>query len=212
MSLPHPPLIDKGVILTVGVVSGSDRTAVVMPLITDDAGLIAATRCTDAVAAFIAGPLATFAGILASNAYVAFVQAEGMIDGEVPARIDFAPAEWPGGQASVAMPNNVAGLTVFYGDPADLPGDAREPVGKTFWPAVPVGEVTGDIISPALHTSYSGLATTLKGGFATFAAGGLWYRVASKGGSRAAGTEGVGCISTATRNYVATQRRRLTPH
>ncbi len=210
--LPHPPVIDKGVIATIGIQSGNDRTAIVLPLISDDAGLTPLTRCNDAVNSLNTSIASLVQACLAANANISFIQAEGMIDGDVPFRTDFSAATYPGTAGSVVMPNNVAGLIVFYGDPADLAPGERMPVGKNFMPGVPAAEVTGDIISNTLFLLYEALASALRSGFATQLGGGKWFRVAGKGDSRTAGTTGVGSSVAYTRNYVATQRRRLIPH
>ncbi len=212
MALPHPPLIDNGAIATIGIVSGPDRVAIVAPFIADDPGLTPTTRCVDLVAQIIANILTPLTTVMGTDAHVAFVQAEGMVDGEIPSRTDFAPGDYPGAGGSVVMPNNVSGLSVYYGNPADLAPGARMPVGKTFWPAVPSAEVTGDIISNVLFGNYGTIDTLYRTGFATFLGGGKWYRMAGKGNSRTAGTPAVSIISSAVRHYVATQRRRMTPH
>lgn len=206
---------NQGCILTVGVQSFNDRTACVMPFATDADNPIInrTTLCADLVTSFMAGPAALMQAGMSVDSYISYVQAEGMMDGAIPFRLDVAPGDLVGTRAGTTMPNNVAGLGVLYGEPDDIaPGDIMR-VAKTFFPGVSKSDVVNDLIADALKTAYFTFLEGIQEGFASEAVpASKWYRVLAKA-SQSSFSELLRRTAVALiRKYVATQRRRMTPH
>jgi hypothetical protein len=213
LAMPQPSKVGlDGVILTVGGFSGTDRAACVIPLFTDDVGLTRETRNQDAVTAFRTTVLSQFLACISGNSQVTYLQSEGMANGSIPAREDYASGAHPGTGASNALPSNVTSLVVFYEEPADVVPPHRMRVGKQFIWGVPQATVTGDIISVAQIVALQTFASSLLLGFPTNHAGGNWYRAVAHCFPRLETTPIKRCGSLAVRDYVATQRRRLIPH
>jgi len=209
---PAGMLNDYGVILTIGVVNYADRSAIVIPLGTDDTAILDSERCYDVVASFLAQVMSSFTPILGNTAYVSFLQAEGMIDGMTPYREDYAAATYDGTGGSPALPSNVTGLIAYYEDPDDSPTGERVRVGKNFIPAVPSSLISGDIIDPTLVAAYLTFGDLLQEGFDSTAGSGYkYYRVLATPTDRTAGSPLIRTINARPRGYVCTQRRRLTP-
>jgi hypothetical protein len=102
---------------------------------------------------------------------------------------------------------------VYYGEPADYSAGHRTVTARTFVPGVPRADVTGDLISGALFTAYQAFQGGLIGGFPDPGfAGGAYWRVMAAPKPRTPGQILARVNSGIVRNYVATQRRRLTPH
>lgn len=203
---------DKGVILTVGILAGADRTAVVMPLATDDGGLDPTTICEDAVEAFVSTCVPQLLACISIDAQVTSVSAEGMMDGTVPFRVDFAPGTAVGTRDNPLMPANVSSLGTFYGDPADIGPGLRMRASHIFIPGLSMADVTVDKIVSTLESAIEAFITTLLNGFTTNLGGGKWYRVLAKSASTSIVQGLKRLISAIARLYVATQRRRLLPH
>src|SRR6185369_5785530 len=87
---------NMGVICTIGVMSKNDRTAIVFPMATDSSNLDRASLCDDALETLqsIAAPL--LQAVMSVDAHVTHIQVEGMMDGSVPARQDYAAGLYPG--------------------------------------------------------------------------------------------------------------------
>ena len=114
MGFPQPVINnDAGVIVTIGLVVNADRVACVFPL-ANDAGLPPETLCSDAVVSFNTSCRTSFLAGMSSDAHIAYAQGEGMVDGKIPYREDYAAGAHPGAIATHAMPNNVTGLGIYY--------------------------------------------------------------------------------------------------
>lgn len=202
---------DNGVVLTVGIVSNNQRSALVIPVFTDNVGLDLASVCNDAVISFQSGPLPLLRACLSSDAFVSHVAGESMIDGLTPSRIDFAPADFPGTGPAVCAPNQVAGMIFFYIDPIE--GIVtRTRVAKNSVPGLPSSWISNDTLIDAAVTALLDLATALQNGF--LSSGDVtkkWYRALRAPVPRTPGTHVKRVLAFGTRRYVVTQRRRLTP-
>lgn len=203
----------SGGIVTIGIRCNGDRAAIVLPIATDEVGMdkkeFTKILC-DSVDAHVVDVLAA---CLASNAYISFIAADGMMDGMVPHRIDYGADEHPGEEEGECETSQVAGLIVYYQDPQDVVGGSRMKVAKNFIPGIPDAWVTGDTVNPSLKTNLDALALVLTSGFVmTESPAGKWYRVMScpKPRNLEQNVHRVGVWMS--RGYTATQRRRLIPH
>lgn len=203
---------DKGVICTIGIdTQAGDRTACVFPFATDDGALDFNTLCTDCVLAIQTSILPPLLDCISQDSFVRYIQVEGMMDGMVPSRIDFAAGAFPGTRAHSSIASQVAALVAFYGDPADLGPGVPMRVGKMFLAGISINDVTNDIIQAGLKAALETLASALQSGFATDGGGGKWYRVLARTVVRNVATAVRRTIGGIVRDYVATQRRRLIP-
>lgn len=213
--MPQPVAInDNGVMLSVGLLSNGDRWEIVMPLCYDHAlGAIDAEHiCQDAVSSFFAGPFNDLLACLSADTQITFLSAEGMTDGRVPQRVDFAIGANAGSRPAGAMPSNVTALITYYEEPADVAPNTRMRTGKTFLSGIAQSDVAGDHVITALVTLMTTFGADMLLGYAsTLVPATKWYRYLSSPLARAAGTnvKRVGVVSA--RAYVATQRRRLIP-
>lgn len=203
----------NGVVLTVGIRANGDRCAIVIPLATDSPSLDAKSLCYQAVQDFDGLVADILCGALSENAYISFLQAEGMDDGKIPFRMDYSPTDQPGTEDGPCETSQVAGLIVFYADPEDVPGGGRMRVAKNFIPGVPDADIVGDAVSSNLGTALDAIAVVLAEGYVVGSGStAKWYRVIAAPPS---GSSGVGLIRVGvwvTRGYTGTQRRRLIPH
>jgi len=209
-----------GFMSTIGIVVNNDRCAIVSPMAyegtaTDENALAASLN--DAI---VAGILPQLLPLLSSDAYVSYVQAEGMWHLHVPDRVDFAPTDQPGTGSSGAMPSTVGGLLYFIMDARDA-GFTRKKIaqGKNFIPGIPRSEVTGDKIS----TTWQNLGTAFtnqmqKGINAAVVEPSLkWWRMLAKPTSPpfpdpvTEATAISRVFANGSRGYVVTQRRRVIP-
>jgi hypothetical protein len=202
-----------GAVVTIGIRSSGDRCEIVLPMATDKVSLTAKDLCLDVCSALDVSTLDLLAACLSEDAYISFVQAVGMDDGFVPARLDMAPTDYPGTGTPDCETSQVAGLIVYYAEPADLAPDQRMPVGKNFIPGIPDDDLTGDAISSGLQTNLEAFADELCNGFEAVGGGSYkWYRVMA---TPPKGSEGVDLMRVGVfyaRGYSGTQRRRLIPH
>jgi hypothetical protein len=203
-----------GVILSIGLVSKGDRMEMVMPLITDGTVVTANNLCSDAVQSVQNNLVPTIQPCLTDSTYISFIAAEGMENGKIPYRLDYASGVLPGTISAIdPLPNNVAVLLAFYADPALLPLGARMRVGKTFIPAVPESLWTGDRISAPGLVLYDALAQMMLVGFASvLTPAKKWYRCTSAPQRGAGVSLCLRAVSAIARIYTGTQRRRLLPH
>lgn len=203
----------QGVILTVGIRTSGDRCAIVIPIVTDNVALDAKTLCQNAADSADSELIAILQPCLSEDAYISFVQTVGMVDGKIPARIDYGPTEFPGTGAATCETSQVAGLIGFYADPADLPAGSRMRFSKNFIPGIPDPDITGDTISSGLQTYLEALAEGLAEGFtAATAPTKKWYRVMATPSDHAAPHDCMRVGVYLARFYSGTQRRRLVPH
>lgn len=215
---PSGMMNDNGAVLTVGIQTSGEQTAIVLPIATETV-MDPGDLCTRAVQDFVTGVLPALLDCLSSDAYVRFIQAEGMVDGKVPSRLDFTASDHPGTGAANTAPPQVAALIACYEDPADATPGARMRVGKTFLPGISTAMITeGNINGPEI-TLLLILTGELLGGWTnSVSGGGHWYRVLATPftpGPPRTRPGGVGlkrCLTIVPRGYTATQRRRLLPH
>lgn len=210
----------KGMMVTIGVVINGDRTAIVMPMAYQGTPTDPNDVGQSAVDAVSSEVLPLLVPLISSDGYVSFVQAEGMLVGDIPARTNYAPTDWPGTGTAGAMPSQTAGLVVFYEDARDISVDAKKvSIGKAFIPGIPRDEVGGDTVSGAWQTKALTFALKLQNGFnsSTIETILQWYRVAGKPVSDPAlpppdaSTKLNRIFACAGRGYVVTQRRRTIP-
>lgn len=212
-------LNQQGVILTIGMLCNYERLAIVEPYGIDLADVDRNTMCADLVSSWIDAVKTQFLACLSEDAAITFIQAEGMTDGAVPYREDYSPADNPGTYAETAEPTGITGLIVYYEDPADVEAGKKMRVGKTFMPAVPVGQVSLQNISSTLQGKYATYAGLVRDGIDSDEHGGnKWYRVLSVPYELVDGhrvrTPGMSIprvVTPVVRGYVATQRRRMVP-
>lgn len=210
--MPQPDL-DKtiGQILTVEVICNGDRSAIVIPISTDDPGLNAVSLSGDAVVAFENHLVPVLQAVMTSDASIIGVSAEGMTPGGIPYRRSYIPATYPGLVAPPCMPSNVCGLITFYADPTDLSAGQRMREGKAFITGIPTADVSGDEIENPTYSRLQTFGAALVSGWATQAGGGHWYRVISKKTQTLFPDRLINVQYAITRNRVATQKRRLQP-
>ncbi len=202
-----------GCILTVGVVSEGDRMAMVMPFVCPSVVLNAIDRANDLVASFIASQIAGLTAQMAETSYISFLNAEGMTDGTVPFRHDFAPTAHNGAVTGSAVSSQTAPLISFYEDPADVVPGKRIGVAKTFFCGFPVSGATGDNLEGANAGAILTVFETYVNGFASLGdAGTNWYRVLSAPKPRTPGTNCKRIVLTVVRGRFGTQRRRMFPY
>lgn len=214
--MPQPNTLElvDGVIVSIGIVCNNDRQEIVFPMSNTDAGLDAANRCNDAVMTVVGTIVPAIQNIMSADAYVSFVQAEGLRPGCIPARLDYIPATFPGNRAAGPAPSNVAALLAFYADPDDLNLGQRTRVAKTFIPGIAAGDLVGDKVVGAVLGLMITMANFMLGGMGTQLGGGNWYRICGTSG-RVPPMDPLKCVrlrDAFARDYVATQRRRLLPH
>jgi len=203
---------DNGVVLTVGIVSNSDRCCIVLPIATDNTSLDDVTRCKDAVTSF-AAIIAQLQACISSDAYISFIQGEGMTDGMIPNRQDFTITTYLGTRDAPAAPSQVAALIIFYRDPAHALTGERMKIGKNFIPGLAQNDLSGDHVVAGLGANLQTFADTLQNGFNSSGGGGSqkWYRYLNTPVPRTTGTHLKAVTGQTQRGYVATQRRRLVP-
>lgn len=203
----------KGVILTIGIDASGNRTELTVPLFTGSDGLTPATFCEDAVSSFNGIGLANLTVLLSSESFVSFVAAEGAIDGFVPFRIDFVDTDWPGSDATPALPSTTGILCVWYALTADLPPGTRMRSGKNTIPGVSRVNWEGSGFSDAFKAAVLVFVDQLGEGFAsTENPSESWYRPCSFGGTRVPGSAVIRAVTGEVRGYVGTERRRQLPH
>src|SRR6185369_3439051 len=109
------------------------------------------------------------------------IQVEGMMDGSVPARQDYAAGLYPGTRTGTTIANNVCGLGALYCDPTDTPAGDVMPVAKTFFPGLSTSDVTNDLVATAVRTAIEAFLQALQEGMVSAGSGdGKWWRVLKK--------------------------------
>lgn len=202
---------DAGCILVVGGQCNGERWAIVQPVASDAAGLNGVNRCRDAVDSWNAAPQIDFLNICSSDLSITFIQAEGMVPGSVPYRIDFALNTVIGTRAAGALPMNVAGLLSYYEDPSQVPVGEKIRVAKTFIPGLADGDVVGNTVGVGATAPMEQYGNSMQNGYQSlFDVTKKWYRVISASTNPAFILLNI--VQHNARDYLATQRRRLTPH
>lgn len=205
--------IDKGMILSIGIIANADRMQIVMPMLSDAstifaAGIQASDLCKTAETLLI--PL--LQACMSSDASITFLSAEGMADGIIPARFDYGIATYPGTLDAGALPDNVGGMMVWYEDPRDAIADARARSCRNTVPGVPKSEYIGGAVSNVVQAALLAAATALQNGLESYTdAPQCWYRALSRLPRDSSATI-LRTWNATARGYVGTQRRRLVPH
>lgn len=214
--MAQPELVaDRGVVATIGIMTSYDRTAIVIPMASENESLGDSDLCKSAGLAVENGLLAYILDCIATTAYVRYIQCEAMMNGKVPYRRGFGSTDFPGTRTADALPSNVAALALFYSfKEQDDPPTKRTRVGKTFLPGISATDVQGDVITSALVGLIQAFADTMVQGFSD---GGnpasIWYRALSVPRPRPTDPQAqLGRIaSQGVGPTVVTQRRRLLP-
>jgi len=209
---------DNGVVLTIGIQSSGEQSCIVLPIATETA-MNADEVCSAAMTDFMTAQMALLCGIISTDAYVRFIQSEGMIDGTIPARLDFTSSDQPGTLGGGTVPNQVGGLMIFYSNPDDIEDAHRIRVGKNFVPGISITHVNNGLLDGTVVTALVALATSLQSGYTNTHGGGKWWRVCAvpydtdtDPPTRPPGLEIVRTSVATARGYTGTQRRRLLPH
>lgn len=210
----------QGFMATIGIVVNNDRCAIVIPMCyqgTPDNDNDVGQSCVDAVVGNYLQPLTQQ---FSSDAYVSFVQAEGMLVGQIPQRTSFAPTDWPGGESPGPLPSGTCGLIVFYQEAADVDEDTKKiPIGKSFIPGIARDQVVGDAMVAGWVSGAMDLCEIMQNVVTapTIEPSLNWYRVAGKPKADPllpppdASTKVNRIYAYAARGYVCTQRRRMIP-
>jgi len=211
-SIEQPSILNNnGAIVTIGIRVNTDRCAIVMPFVTDDVVLDELTFCNDLVITAQTHILTSLTAVMSVQSYVSFIAAEGMIDGRIPYRVDYAPTDHPGLLTGPPVPSQVSGLVIWYEDPRDVVAGHKLRVAKNFIPGLPSANVTGNIIDSALVDTLQALADNSQNGYETNAGSGKWYRCLAAPRPRTPGTSCKRTTGQLGRDVVYTQKRRLIP-
>lgn len=201
-----------GAILTIGGICNGERVANVEPYIFDGATFDLVGACNDLLTSWQTAGRGAWLDAISEDYRLAFISAEGMIDGRIPSRVDFGPSEYPGAIAEPALPTSVAGLVAYYQDPADVAAGSRIRVAKTFFPGLPDSLVTGQTVDAGQGLKYYTYGTAVTEGITSAGTPSQkWWRVLSAPKPRTAGQTVQRIASVEQRLYVATQKRRLVP-
>lgn len=178
--MPQPLMTsEKGVLVTVGIVSGSNRAALVIPLATTAEVATGNDICQLAVEAVEESTFMThLLACLSEDSYVAFIQAHGQDNAKIPYRTDFSADTLPGTGAAGVMPTSVGILITFYAEPGDLAENDRLRHSRMIIPGIPSAFMTAGMLSTAGQAAGLLVAQDLVGGFVkTGDAAPVWYRV-----------------------------------
>ncbi len=203
---------DKGVILSIGFVGNAEAFELVMPIVTESSTMDASNLCSDAIASFQGVPITQLQDIISSDVYISFVQAEGMVNGMIPARDSFDPTVFPGTRGVAPIPTSACALGVIYEEPDDAAIGAKIGIGKSFFSGISKTDVSGNTITPTLVANILTFMTALQTGFTSILdPGSNWYRCLNVPKPRAPGTNIVRTLVAEARGNIYTQKRRLVP-
>lgn len=203
---------DTGAILTIGCLCNGERLSIVEPYGLDDASADLSTFVKDLIDSWVAANMVNFLACCSQDLAIVFLSGEGMRDGRIPYRTDYAVTAHKGTISSAALPTSVCGLISYYCDPADVVPGHRLGVAKTFFPGLPDAAVTGQAVSSAQQLLYGNYASVVIGSFASVAfSGSNWWRMLSAPKPRSVSTQIPRIEVKVARGYVATQKRRLVP-
>ena len=116
---------DAGVILSIGMVGGANRMEMVVPLFINTLLDDKDAMCEDAVNSFVNAVIGDLQDCMSSDAYISYLAAEGMRDGLIPFRADYASTTYAGSGDAGLIPPTVACLATFYAASTDLPSGGR---------------------------------------------------------------------------------------
>lgn len=204
-------LSSSGVNITIGIMTKRDRTAIVLPCGTDNGAITDLILSEDAGQACAASILPLIAPCLAENCWITHISCEPMMNGKLPWRALYGPADFPGTVSGDACPSQVSALLAFYGDPAANPG-IEVPIGKTNIAGIGEAEVAEDIITSTLYNNLKDLLDLLCLGWPSVSAPSAnWYRYVADPQDRTSAQNLMKVGAGVVREYVSTQRRRLIP-
>lgn len=185
---------DHGVILTVDIVSEGSFGQIVIPIATaqDSEPAHKERMCFNAVKAFQASAQTALAACLSERCAIIGIQAEGMVNGNIPYRENYAAADYVLGIRGVGEdvePSSVGVVIDWYFDPADFDPPTDVPYsGKTHVAHNTIFGITeidtgGNVITDTLKDLVETFADELLNGNVTYndtSGGGdnlVWYRV-----------------------------------
>lgn len=200
---------NDGLVASIGFVSNGDRWEIVIPFATDTAtNPVTAGHNLAAALESIGIPL--LLPIFSSDTSLVFIQVESMVHGRhIPDRFDYSLGTHVGSRASTCMPTSNAGLADYYVDPTQQLAGQRVRIAKNFFAGIAQSDVTGDIVASVVIAAIAAFCEALQNGTIVDTAGTKWYRVGAA--VRTAATTLANIVAIVVRDYIATQRRRLTP-
>lgn len=201
-----------GAVLTIGVNTNGNRAAIVLPVFTTDITLGKVNLCDDAVNSAVTTLVPLMVIVMVATDYISFVQADGMKDGYIPSRQDFAPGANPGLVTGQSLPSQTSVLLSMYEEPDDSIAGKRMRVAKTFMPSVPAGYMTNGQLDPTHVANYDSIVSMFGAGWpGVNDVTKQWFRGLSVPKPRSTTAQVPRIRSGETRQYVGTQRRRLVP-
>ena len=205
---------DQGIILSVGIVCGNNRTQIVLPMGVNDTTILGPTTlAVDCIESAITHLIPKITACMGSDAYISFLNGEGMNDGILPSRVDFGATAHPGTISPPSMPDSTCSLITFYGDPASYEPGARIHTARTFLPGLPTSAWDGTSISGAQITVLEDLGLALQNGWdSSGSTGATWQRFMNAPRPRGPSVELKKIANWVSRGWVGTQRRRMLPH
>lgn len=202
----------KGVVVSCGIVVHGNRTECVFPVTYDGSGLGPANICQTAVFGFEANVMPQIMDCMGEDAYISFINGEGMDDGCIPFRIDYASTANPGTRTGKALPPQDGLLIVFYSDPADLAPTDRVSAAKNFIPGMSKDDWVDGALDSALVANGQTLADTLQNGFQDVSLAYTFYRVIQPKRPHAPDQPIRRVLGQLPRFYMGIQRKRILPH
>jgi hypothetical protein len=202
---------DDGIIISVGLVVAGERCAIVLPMVKASGDVDpdnAAAACVKAIGVGFVPDLCAF---LSDQAYVSHVAGEGMINGGIPARLDYGSTDHPGQVDAEPLPQQVSILVTTYKTSSGSFGD-RQKVGHQYLPGFPVSTLVGGALpAPTISNIEDLFQNLIEYGYDDVDTTTNWRRYfAVPDRSTSAAMPKIGAY--ACRGYVGTQKRRLLPH
>lgn len=206
---------ENGCILSVGGICANDRWNMVIPIACetwsgDDPKKV--KLCQLAVEAFVNQLAANMMDFLANDCRTMYVEGHGMKKGYIPYRYDFAdPAA--GGVEGESAPANCGILATFYSEPEDLLETEKMRTAHMTIPGIPVSALDAGKINTATQLAVDTWIENFLTGY-SYESGPTWYRPisASIDPDQKDPAHLIRIAKADAKGYVATQRRRLTPH
>jgi hypothetical protein len=203
---------NNGVIISIGMFCNGEAYEIVQPIATDSTSFDPSSICVDCVQSVVDSIVPDVQAIISSDAYIAFVSGECMLNGAVPARQSFPSTTFPGTAASGAVPTNVSAMCFFYQDPADATLGQRMRIGKANFTGIAHADLVGNTLGSSLVTRMATFALDFQEGFASSSIpSSTYYRVLNAPKIRTSVQDIVRTISHGVRGVTYTQRRRLVP-
>ena len=210
---------DNGVIVTLGFQIGDQSVAIVLPM-GEPAGLSTEPQQTNNAVNAVLGWATVGTDLmsyLSPGCYLSYIQGDGMVDGYIPARYEFAPATHPGTGTGNPVPQQVSALITGYDDTGFSVAALRR--CHTYLPGLPQAAFTAEILNPTLQYNLETLFNKLIFiGVSEDTNSTVWFRylaapyvVVSGKRTRPSGTNIRRIGAFDCRSYAATQKRRLLP-